>query len=220
MPLADIARLLAKKLPGREVRLIFDVGANIGQTAREARAAFPASRIHCFEPAPQARRKLEEAMAGDERVEVLPFALGARAGAAVFRARGHDTGNRIVQGEPGGENIRVAVEDGDGYCARRGIAALDLLKIDTEGHDLHVLQGFEAMLRGQAIGLVQVEVGLNPTNRKHVPLERAKAFLEARGYVLFHLDELFFEFRGVPMLRRCNAVFIAKDWVATAPLRA
>lgn len=219
MALAEVARLLAKKLPGQEIRLVFDVGANIGQTAAEARAAFPAARLHCFEPAPGARALLEAAVADDAAVEVLPFALGARDGAAVFRARGHDTGNGIVQGEPGGERIRIRVEHGDGYCARRGIGAVDLLKIDTEGHDLHVLQGFDAMLRGQAVGLVQVEVGLNPTNRKHVPLERTKAFLEARGYMLFHLDELFFEFRGVPMLRRCNAVFIARDWVARAPLR-
>src|SRR5262249_34462259 len=46
---------------------------------------------------------------------------------------------------------------GDTYCAHRGIGGIDLLKIDTEGSELLVLKGFEAMIASGGIDVVQFE---------------------------------------------------------------
>ena len=41
--------------------------------------------------------------------------------------------------------------------ASRGIETIDFLKIDTEGHDLHVLRGAAGLLERKAIGVIQFE---------------------------------------------------------------
>ena len=47
----------------------------------------------------------------------------------------------------------------DDYCAELGIAGIDFMKIDTEGHELHVLEGARGLLSKQAIGAIQFEYG-------------------------------------------------------------
>ena len=48
------------KLVGSAANVIFDIGANTGQTAERYRALFPEAAIYCFEPFPDfMRRSLE-----------------------------------------------------------------------------------------------------------------------------------------------------------------
>ena len=88
-------------------------------------------------------------------------------------------------------------------------SAIGLLKIDAEGHDLEVLYGFERMLKEMRVDLVEAEVGMNPENRRHVPFEAVKRYLEHRGYRLFLIYKQRREtpFGRGAMLRRCNVVF-------------
>jgi hypothetical protein len=51
---------------GLNPRVIFDVGANIGQTYRRFRRDFPDAQIHCFEPVNSAFQKLTEEVSGDD----------------------------------------------------------------------------------------------------------------------------------------------------------
>src|SRR5262249_21173950 len=45
----------------------------------------------------------------------------------------------------------------DGFCQAHGIAQIDVLKVDAEGHDLAVLQGAEGLLAGGRVKFVFVE---------------------------------------------------------------
>ena len=102
----------------------------------------------------------------------------------------------------------VSTEPLDRFCERQNIDRIDLLKIDTEGHDLSVLQGARKMLADRKIGCVFTEVGLNPANDYHVSFDVMKAWLEGRGYYLFGLYDQAHEFDGESYLRRMNAAFI------------
>ena len=53
-PWADAAELIAGP-----VSLVFDVGANIGTTARELSQVFPEAAIYCFEPGSSTFAQLE-----------------------------------------------------------------------------------------------------------------------------------------------------------------
>lgn len=86
------------------------------------------------------------------------------------------------------------------------------MKVDTEGHDLEVLQGGEKLLTEQKIDVIQVEAGMNPSNRHHVPFEALKSYLESKSYLLFGIYEQTGEFMsGHPVMRRANCVFISSD---------
>ncbi len=53
----------------------------------------------------------------------------------------------------------VVVTTADDYAAVHQISHVDLLKVDAEGHELHVLRGAERLLAEERVGLVQFEFG-------------------------------------------------------------
>ena len=71
-PFVDMARLNAAW--GRSLDILFDVGANAGQFACEARLELPTTKIYSFEPHPRSFEKLLQSRA-DERMHPYCLAL-------------------------------------------------------------------------------------------------------------------------------------------------
>jgi FkbM family methyltransferase len=167
---------------------IFDVGANMGQTVRQIRQVWPAVRVFAFEPVSATFAALEARTAGDAALECHRLAFGSSAGRATMLATPGHTMNRIVTRPEGGQATEeVEVVTGDAFCAARGLDRLDILKVDTEGHDLDVLTGFGTMLAERRVTYVEAECAIAPDNRIHVPFNRIADFMHARGYGLFSL---------------------------------
>jgi hypothetical protein len=68
---SDVDQLALIKDP----HVIFDIGANVGQTAMRYRAIFPNARIFSFEPVPETYKKLQTSFAGDKLVETIQVAV-------------------------------------------------------------------------------------------------------------------------------------------------
>lgn len=186
--------------------MIFDVGANIGQSAAKFRRHFSVAQIHCFEPSAASAQRIRARRL--DHVDVHELALGSKAGTAAL-AQGHDPAIFHIADE-GDETVRI--ETIDGFCARRRIERIDFLKIDTEGHDLEVLKGASAMLAAGRIAAVQVEAGMNPENQFHIPFETLKAFLEKNGYRLYGFYDQVNEWpTRQPHLRRTNPLFVSSE---------
>ncbi len=66
----------------------------------------------------------------------------------------------------------------DSEIAKRKIEFVDLLKIDAEGFDFHVLRGSEDKLNNQKIDVIEFEYN-SPSG---ATLAGAYAFLQAKGY--------------------------------------
>jgi FkbM family methyltransferase len=140
----DLAKLFSAVVkPGG---IAIDVGANIGFTA--ILLAQIASRVIAYEVAPTTFPYLERniARSGHENIELVPFGLGAVAGAAeltrnpVDRAgtfiADHATADRRYHTSEQAE-IRIL----DAEVKRLGQNAVDFLKIDVEGFEMSVIQG-------------------------------------------------------------------------------
>ena len=54
----------------------------------------------------------------------------------------------------------VRVETLDAYCRERGIAQIDYLKLDAEGHELSILKGAQELLVQKRIQALSFEFGL------------------------------------------------------------
>jgi FkbM family methyltransferase len=214
--LNDITRMM----PGYQAKVIFDVGANVGQSANQYHSWPGSSDIYCFEPVASTFCQLEQNTAGLENVHCFRLALGASQGEARMLLEGPSPRYAILRCSEGGqrsEDLRtekVRVDTLCQFCQMKGIAHIHFLKIDTEGYDLEVLKGSDKMLEDQQIDLVEVEAGMNPRNRTHVPLEQIKRYLEQRGYFLFGIYEQVHEWPTKAIyLRRANAVFISDRMV-------
>ncbi len=202
-------------LPTFKAQVVFDVGANVGQTAQEFRGAYRSSMIYAFEPVESTYRALRERVSGDERVKCFQLALGDTRATATMEAEAKSVSNRIIQKTKplSAEEQTVEVQTGDEFCAAEKVDHIDYLKIDTEGYDLKVCRGFAGMLEGNRVDILQVEAGLHPENRLHVPLQAFKDYLEIRGYYLFRI----YDQAGIPCARRCNPVFISSRLAGLNP---
>lgn len=158
----DIARL--SKLLDLPVRVFFDIGAHTGETALAALRNFEGATVYSFEAHPTTFAELRKAVT-DSRVKLFPLAISNRIGNATFFDFGHlATCNSLV-----GEN-QFAVRAGntartlsvpcitlDQFCEQENVPHIDVLKIDTEGHDLSVLQGAVGTLKNRGVSFVHIE---------------------------------------------------------------
>lgn len=205
-----------KRLPAAPMTTIFDVGANVGQTATRLTRLFPQSKIYSFEPMIESYRELVRATCRQPNVSCHHLALGDEPGEARMALDEdwsvNNTLIREISEASNGDAIDpVLVDTLDRFCITNKINQIDYLKIDTEGYDLKVLQGATGLLHEQRIGLIQVEAGMTRLNTKHVPFQEFQLFLESRGYLLFGIYDQRPEWTGEARLRFSNPVFIAES---------
>ena len=201
-------------LPDYTVGTIFDVGANIGQSAVEYAKLFPSARIYSFEPVSESFGRLQRAVAGMNNVKCFHLAISSYAGGGNVLANGTSTVNHLVTEDSAHADLRKTevtdVTTIDKFCEMEHLSHLHYLKIDTEGGDFEVLLGAEEMLKAENIDFIEVEAGMNPQNKYHVPMETFKRHLEGYCYYLFGLYEQVHERPpNETCLRRANLVFVS-----------
>ena len=172
---------------GPRCRVIVDVGANVGDwSATMLARARPDARALLFEPSTSAQRRLRTRFAGDARVDIIEAAVSDRGGTAVFHeepAAGETSSLLANEALPDARAREVNVTTLDDELARLRVTAVDILKVDAEGFDLHVLRGAERLLAARAIALVQFEYN-RPWLFARSTLGEALRLLESHGYVV------------------------------------
>jgi len=158
-------RVLRTVMP--ESRVVFDVGAHVGDWCEAALAINPALEIHAFEPACDSFAAL--AAKHLRQVKASNLGLGAIAEERELFSFGPHTQLRSLYRREGLEedygiaapvaSERVHLTTLDDYCAAHGVERIDYLKIDAEGHDLQVLRGARGMLGRRAVRIIQFEYG-------------------------------------------------------------
>ena len=199
---------------GYQTDCVFDVGANIGLTAREFAQVFPEATIHAFEPVAISFDMLRAACAEQPAIRCNRLALGRSAGEVTMAVAGASMGNRVLAtgASTRGETEVVPQLTGDMYCRQHGVERIGFLKIDTEGRDLDVLMGFSEMVQAQRIDFIQMECGLSPENLLHVPLGTMQTVLFAFGYRMYGLFDVMPRKRsGLAAAFYGNAVYVRPD---------
>ncbi|KQN93050.1 hypothetical protein ASE95_10735 [Sphingomonas sp. Leaf231] len=146
----------------RDIDLVVDVGANLGQFAEGVRERGFTGRLHSFEPVGKVFKALEQRAASDPKWTVTRAALGAAPGAVEINLYDNHTLNslhalddvtaRRLAVDPtvlGTETVPMTTLD----AALAGDPARSiLLKIDTQGHERAVLEGAgETLARTSAL---------------------------------------------------------------------
>jgi len=206
-PYIDIDRRLTKT----PITVIFDVGANRGQSALQFHRWFPSATLHCFEPVPATFAHLQQTVRGWPHVYTHMCALGSSRGRGTLQV---DSGDDSLTRISTDTNGIVAVETLDEIVERLRVTAIDYLKIDTEGRDLEVLEGAARLLSTGAVAIVEVEAGMHRDNPLHVGSQVFAAFLEDFGYRLFGVYEQTLEWPSADAhLRRANLVFVGPETI-------
>jgi FkbM family methyltransferase len=198
---ADLLRILDD-----EHRVVFDIGANVGQTAVRFSKWFPRADIYSFEPVPDNYARLVNRTSGLPAVRTYPWACGAAVGTFAMNL-GEDSERHTLAARTGASTVDVQVTTIDAFCVEHDIQRIDLLKSDTEGFETEVLRGcFEMLARG-AIRSIYIEVGVNGQTN-HTPFAEVLAILKPAGFDFSGFYEPYRCGARKEVVWFCNALFV------------
>tara|TARA_B110000858_G_C17793315_1_gene471088 strand:- start:1701 stop:2456 length:756 start_codon:yes stop_codon:yes gene_type:complete len=176
--------------------IIFDVGANKGQSIERFKKIFPKSTIHAFEPINKEFDYLKKIYGEKKNIVINNMALGEskyeknlnlskRTGVSSFnnfnldhewikvRSKQYDTN---IEGFLEGEQL-VNVETLDEYCLKHNIKKIDILKIDTQGYEDHVLAGAVKSIEEDIIKAIELEIIFDDTYDKYLTFSDLETYL-------------------------------------------
>ena len=206
-----------KLLRNTSIRIIFDVGANVGQTTRRYRKLFPRATIYAFEPFPSSLNIYKNHTCGDKRIKTYELALTDTVGEKIFYANDcHytnsllpvDTEHRGTENYNPTEKINVSTSTLDFICSDESIDNINILKMDIQGGELLALKGAENMLKARKIDLIYTEVAYQTTYINQPTLTDLEDYLKPFGYVLYKKYNTDFDKDNKPISG--DAIFIKK----------
>lgn len=147
----------------KEDSILVDIGANIGTVALRAAKICKKGHVYAFEPDPQHldSLKVNQQLNQLSNVTIIPKALGCEPGTALLsKLEQRNAGmNRILPGEQAAQfdSTQIEVSTLDQEMSQINPARIDLIKIDVEGYEFHVLQGAQkTIVRYKPILIIEV----------------------------------------------------------------
>ena len=111
-----------------------------------------------IEPATQPVELLKRNIGDDPRIHLFPYALSNGEGMADLHLHpdnGGENSLKSVDKSPPGHTIRVPVKDAATALRSIGLTYVDILKIDTEGSEVDILESLLPLL--PYVGVVMIE---------------------------------------------------------------
>jgi FkbM family methyltransferase len=180
---------------------IIDVGIAFGTPDLYARC--PDAVIELFEPSPRFYEGLEKGVMRERTCRLHKVALGAENGEATFHLSGPASASLLgTQDKPGRTfpTITVPVRRLDDVLKPSDLKRPAILKIDTEGYELAVLQGAEGLLPAIDAVILEMHLGKSYAYRPQQILD----ILARHGFAL--IDVLDHEVRN-HRVTCCDMVF-------------
>jgi len=192
-PFLNMQSLAQQKQPP----IIFDVGANLGQSIFQFRYVFPASQIHAFEPGRRTFAELSKKTSDLSNLFLNNVGLGSEVGKLKFIENSSSEMSSFL--EPGEDcwgavaaRVDVPLDTVDSYCGKNKIKAIDILKIDTQGFDFEVIKGATTLLSENRVHLIFTEVIFSEIYKGIPRFDELFGFLADRGFSLVSFYEMYY----------------------------
>ena len=171
----------------RNFAVVFDVGANVGQTAYGLIRYLPNSQIFCIEPVEATMKQLKRDYAKYKNIQFVQAAFGSKRETVCIPLHKNSVLNTLVKNQPRtedltGQNEMIVVETLDDFCHTNGIKKIDLLKLDVQGWELEVLRGAEGLIRRNDIYFVFAEVSFHKSDTDMQQFDELHEYMECNGF--------------------------------------
>lgn len=189
--------------------LIFDVGANKGQSIRRFKNIFPKSTIHAFEPITEEFVKLQDEFKNDKSIFLNNFALGdsidqkkfnimASTGHSSFYKINPDTEWLKIRSKEFNTNekeyeqkvVDVKIDTINNYCKKKNISHIHILKLDTQGYEEKILAGASDIL--PKIKLIETELMFDNVYEKRLNFHDIEKHIIKHDFRLIAIEPLNF----------------------------
>ncbi|XWK85975.1 MAG: FkbM family methyltransferase [Phormidium sp.] len=212
-----------KKYIKTEKPIFFDVGANIGDYAKELREEFPNATIYVFEPNANTFEKTQNNLANLD-IYCFNFGMGNQAEKKKIYSYARDKSSQHasiykevlcdLHKAQSVVEIEIEITTIDKFCGDKDIKYIDFLKIDTEGNELEVIQGATQMILENRLGIIQFEFNeMNIISRVFL----RDFYKILAGYNIYRLDSNklihLFEYNSTnEIFKFQNFLAINKEW--------
>ena len=187
--------------------IIFDIGANQGQSIERFKKIFNNPIIHAFEPVDFEFKKLEKKYSKDKNIILNNCAVGdkncyrdfnitAKTGNSSFNKITPDTqwlNIRSIQFKTSPENYTKDIKQTkiitlDNYCSENQIGNIDILKIDTQGYEDKVLEGAQEIMKKEIIFSIESEIMFDDVYEKYLTFSDLEKYLIPNNFRLVGIN--------------------------------
>lgn len=142
----------------KSAEVIVDIGANVGFFSLLCRELFPDSLIYAVEPVPQIHACLKKNFLGDVKSILSDVAISDVNGETMMN---FDSNFSTISHLSNEGNVIVKTETLDTFVEKNNINRIDILKIDVETFEAHVLRGARKALKMTKILFMEVTMENN-----------------------------------------------------------
>jgi FkbM family methyltransferase len=208
----DVFVAIKKELIGNKL-VFFDIGANWGQTIKKMSSNYPDAKVHAFEPSKNCFESLKVNFKNNT-VSLHNLAVGSSSSQLEFNEYSWSALNSLLKRAYGTaeilETYLVDVVTIDEFCKNNAVSHINLLKTDTEGYELNVLEGASEMMRRNKIQFVYVEIFFNENYVGQSSFGDIYNFLLENGFELVRFYDVLYTNDGVAS--KTDTLFINKDF--------
>ena len=189
-----------------EKPIVFDVGANYGQSIKRFLNLFNNPEVHSFEPLKKEFLFLKEKfkkknihlnnLALGDKEEIRKFYIATKSDSSSFyklnqnskwiKTRSLENKTSVDQYVKGDESVNVTTLDH--YTKLKNIEYIDLLKIDTECHEDKVLIGGKNLLENERIKAIQIEIRFDDVYQKYFNFSDIEKYLVPNNFRMVGID--------------------------------
>lgn len=181
--------------------IVFDVGAHVGETAALYNNIFENAKIYNFEPNQKFFKKLKENIKflnPKNKNKFIPHSIALSN--HIEKKEYYEYSNPVLSGfykiddkisadisKPVNlvDKFTMMTETGDTFCQRNNIKNIDFLKINVQGYEIEVINGFTQMLKDKKIKFILAEFDYTGRYEKKVRITDLESLLSNYDYELF-----------------------------------
>lgn len=187
-----------EKVSNEPINVIFDVGANIGQSVHWFKEHYPKASIYSFEPVKSSFLKLKENTKTYNNIYLEHKALGEVEDKVSIRLHNetevystlNSLDQKLMNNEPNAPVEEIEVSTVDHYLQTNNIEYIDLLKLDVEKWEMSVLKGANRSLKEGKIKFVLSEVGFQASESRFTNFNELSSYLKSLHYSFVGLYEV------------------------------
>tara|TARA_B100000676_G_C18056527_1_gene834792 strand:- start:995 stop:1732 length:738 start_codon:yes stop_codon:yes gene_type:complete len=172
-------RRLVKSILPENVEVIFDIGANRGQSIFLFKKWFPKAKLYSFEPNPKLFLQLKKKYKKNSKIQLYELALSDENGTKIFNENLFHSSSTLENVNPDSVYLKkkakllgvspeklilksypVKIKPLSMVIDELKLNKVDFIKIDVEGHELKCLDGLFRNLKAE-VKCIQVEINSN-----------------------------------------------------------
>jgi len=183
---------LIQKLQSFNIKIIFDVGCNEGNWSKMVHKIKPLSKIYAFDINKNCIENLKNKF---NLIEFCNLGLSNLNSNKFFNFYSKTSSLNSAFNFHNLEyrKKKIKVIRGDDFCSKKKIDKIDFLKIDVEGMEHLVLEGFKKKLAGNKIKMIQFEYGYTNSISKFLMYDFF-VFFKKYNYLLGRITNLGVDF--------------------------